>query len=190
MQRILAAGSRREYIQLLDDQENEEITSKKDTIKTQETEPDSPKVETSVALPRGKKGKLKKMKEKYKDQDDEDRELVMEFLGAAQGPQPKGKKAKAEAAALNTPQARFIANLESRIYSQLAKQLTDSMFGEGATCTTPGVVCGTIDNLGGNTISWMLGSGSDSGNIVITIQDLNNAGNTTTMKVPVGTFYF
>lgn len=99
-------------------------------------------------------------------------------------------KAKAEAAALNTPQARFIANLESRIYSQLAKQLTDSMFGEGATCTTPGVVCGTIENLGGNTISWMLGSGSNSGNIVITIQDINNAGNTTTMMVPVGTFYF
>jgi len=99
-------------------------------------------------------------------------------------------KAKAESAALNTPQARFIANLESRVYSQLAKQLTDSMFGEGATCTTPGVVCGTIENLGGNTISWMLGSGSNSGNIVITIQDLNNASNTTTMMVPVGTFYF
>ena len=99
-------------------------------------------------------------------------------------------KAKAEADAQNTPQARFLANLESRVYSQLAKQLTDTMFGEGATCTTPGVVCGTIDNLGGNTISWMLGSGSDSGNIVITIQDLNNASNTTVMKVPVGTFYF
>lgn len=99
-------------------------------------------------------------------------------------------RAKAEAAALNTPQARFIANLESRIYSQLAKQLTDSMFGEGATCVTPGVVCGTIENLGGNTISWMLGDGANAGNIVITIQDLNNAGNSTTMMVPVGTFYF
>jgi len=99
-------------------------------------------------------------------------------------------KAKAEAAALNTPQARFIANLESRIYSKLAKQLTDTMFGEGATCTTPGVVCGNIDNIGGNAISWMLGSGSDSGNIIITIQDLNNAANTTVMKVPAGTFYF
>lgn len=99
-------------------------------------------------------------------------------------------RAKAEAEAANTPQARFIANLESRIYSQLAKQLTDTMFGEGATCTTPGVICGTIDNLGGNTISWMLGSGSNAGNIVITIQDLNNASNTTTMTVPVGTFYF
>ena len=90
----------------------------------------------------------------------------------------------------HTPQARFIANLESRIYSQLAKQLTDSMFGEGATCTTPGVVCGVIDNLGGNNISWMLGDGSNAGNIVITIRDINNSNNVTTMAVPVGTFYF
>lgn len=99
-------------------------------------------------------------------------------------------RARAEAAARDTPQARFIANLESRIYSQLAKQLTDSMFGEGATCTVAGVVCGTIPNLGGNSISWMLGSGSDSGMIIITIQDLSNANNTTEMKVPAGTFYF
>lgn len=99
-------------------------------------------------------------------------------------------RARAEAAAKDTPQARFIANLESRIYSQLAKQLTDSMFGEGATCTVAGVVCGTIPNLGGNSISWMLGSGSDAGMIIITIQDLSNANNTTEMKVPAGTFYF
>lgn len=99
-------------------------------------------------------------------------------------------RARAEAAAKDTPQARFIANLESRIYSQLAKQLTDSMFGEGATCVTPGVICGTIDNLGGNNISWMLGEGSNSGNIVITIQDINNSSNRTVMAVPVGTFYF
>jgi hypothetical protein len=99
-------------------------------------------------------------------------------------------RARANSDALNTPQARFVANLESRIYSQLAKQLTDSMFGEGATCNTTGVVCGNIPNLGGNTIEWSLGAGSDSGLIVITIQDLANVGNTTTMKVPAGTFYF
>lgn len=99
-------------------------------------------------------------------------------------------KAKAEADAQNTPTARFIANLESRIYSQLAKQLTDSMFGEGATCTTRGVVCGTIPDIGGNTISWKLGDGNDNGMIVITIQSLTNASNITTMKVPAGTFYF
>ena len=99
-------------------------------------------------------------------------------------------EAKAKAEAQNTPTARFIANLESRIYSQLAKQLTDSMFGEGATCTTKGVVCGSIPDIGGNKIEWKLGDGSDSGMIVINIQNLSNPSQTTTMKVPAGTFYF
>lgn len=99
-------------------------------------------------------------------------------------------KAQAERAALDTPQAKFIANLESRIYSQLAKQLTDSMFGEGATCKTTGVVCGSIPDLAGNSISWQLGAGSDSGMIVISIQSLSNPSQTTVMKVPAGTFHF
>jgi hypothetical protein len=99
-------------------------------------------------------------------------------------------KAQAERDAANTPTARFIANLESRIYSQLAKQLTDSMFGEGATCTTAGVVCGSIPDIGGNKIEWSLGAGSDSGMIVLNIQSLSNPSQTTTMKVPAGTFYF
>lgn len=99
-------------------------------------------------------------------------------------------KAQAERDALNTPQARFVANLESRIYAQLAKQLTDSMFGEGATCTTSGVTCGTIPDLAGNSISWQLGAGSDSGMIVISIANIANPTQTTTMKVPSGTFAF
>lgn len=99
-------------------------------------------------------------------------------------------KAQAERDALNTPQARFVANLESRIYAQLAKQLTDSMFGEGATCTSTGVTCGTIPDLAGNSISWQLGAGSDSGMIVINIANLANPSQTTTMKVPSGTFAF
>jgi hypothetical protein len=99
-------------------------------------------------------------------------------------------KAKAESEALNTPSARFLANLESRVYAQLAKQLTDSMFGEGATCTTRGVICGTIPDLGGNTISWKLGDGADRGYIIITIVNIANPSQTTTMKVPSGTFAF
>jgi hypothetical protein len=99
-------------------------------------------------------------------------------------------KAQAERDALNTPQARFVANLESRIYAQLAKQLTDSMFGEGATCTTAGVTCGTIPDLAGNSISWQLGAGSDTGMIVINITNLANPAQNTTMKVPSGTFAF
>ena len=99
-------------------------------------------------------------------------------------------KARAESEALNTPQAKFLANLESRIYSQLAKQLTDSMFGEGSTCTTRGVICGTIPDLGGNNITWKLGDGADNGLIIITIVNNSNPLQTTTMKVPAGTFYF
>ena len=99
-------------------------------------------------------------------------------------------KAKAEADALNTPQARFISNLESRVYSQLAKQLTDSMFGEGATCKTAGVVCGAIPDLGGNKVEWSLGAGSDKGMIIITIVNNSNPSQVTTMKVPAGTFAF
>ena len=102
----------------------------------------------------------------------------------------EAEKAKAEAAAMNTPQAKFIANLESRIYSQLAKQLTDSMFGEGATCTTKGIICGSIPDLGGNKIEWKLGDGSDSGLIVISITNLGNPSQVTNMKVPAGTFAF
>lgn len=104
-------------------------------------------------------------------------------------------RAKAEAESLNTPQARFLANLESRIYSQLAKQLTDSLFSDGTTtpscsASTAGQVCGTIPDLGGNSVSWKLGTGSDAGMVIITIQSLSNAANLTTMKVPSGTFYF
>jgi hypothetical protein len=99
-------------------------------------------------------------------------------------------RAQAERAAQNSPEAKFVANLESRIYSQLAKQLTDSMFGEGASCTTPGVVCGVVPDLAGNSINWMLGTGSDTGMIVISIQSLSEPSNSTTMKVPAGAFYF
>ena len=101
-------------------------------------------------------------------------------------------QARAEAAAANTPQAQFVANLQSRIYSQLAKQVTDSLFGAtGApTCTTAGDWCGTIDNLAGNTVHWKLGSGSDAGLIVIQINSLSNASQNATIKVPAGTFAF
>lgn len=99
-------------------------------------------------------------------------------------------KSKAESAALNTPEARFAANLESRIYSQLAQQLTNSMFSEGKSCTVPGAVCGTIPDLGGNSVTWSLGEGTDRGMIIITIVNNSNPSQTSIMKVPSGTFYF
>ena len=94
--------------------------------------------------------------------------------------------------AANTPQAQFIANLQSRIYSQLAQQLTNSIFGGtgNPTCTTPGTVCGTIPDLGGNTVTWGLGSGSNNGMILINITNNSNPSQTTQISVPAGTFYF
>ncbi|KAL7747767.1 hypothetical protein RI367_006891 [Sorochytrium milnesiophthora] len=58
----------------------------------------APSAATPTAQVRGKKGKQKKLKSKYADQDDEDRELALAMLGSDKGPQPKGKKAKKEAA--------------------------------------------------------------------------------------------
>ncbi|KND01393.1 uncharacterized protein SPPG_03204, partial [Spizellomyces punctatus DAOM BR117] len=59
---------------------------------------EQPEQEKQQAI-RGKKGKLKKLKDKYADQDEEDRQLMLEILGSNKGPQPKGKKAKAQAEA-------------------------------------------------------------------------------------------
>ena len=103
-------------------------------------------------------------------------------------------KAQAERDAATDPQAQFVANLQARIYSQLAKQLTDSLFGTAGTpaCTsaTAGAVCGEIPDIAGNNITWKLGVGSDTGMIIITIQNLTDAAQITTMKVPSGTFAF
>ena len=103
-------------------------------------------------------------------------------------------KAQAEREAATNPQAQFVANLQARIYSQLAKQLTDSLFGSAGapTCTTAtaGAVCGEIPDIAGNNITWKLGVGADTGMIVITIRNLTDPAQVTTMKVPSGTFAF
>ncbi|RUS19637.1 hypothetical protein BC937DRAFT_87163 [Endogone sp. FLAS-F59071] len=73
------------------DQEERADSPKTGSAKDKDKKPASPQ------LTRGKKGKIKKMKDKYAEQDDEERELRMELLGSAKGPQPKGKKGKKEA---------------------------------------------------------------------------------------------
>ncbi|RHZ69460.1 hypothetical protein Glove_283g31 [Diversispora epigaea] len=54
------------------------------------------KSEKPTSLPRGKRGKIKKLKDKYADQDEEERLLRMELLGSSKTPQQKGKKNKKE----------------------------------------------------------------------------------------------
>lgn len=83
----------------------------------------------------------------------------------------------AERAKNNTNLAKFMNNLESRIYAQLSKQLADQMFSEG------GATQGTMDFQGTN-ISWV-NNGTD-----VTLNITQPDGTVTTMSVPIGTFGF
>jgi len=77
----------------------------------------------------------------------------------------------------NTTLARFIRNLESRIYAQLSRQLVENLFGE-----TPSAE-GTI-TLEGNTISYT----TDGDYITLTITD--ETGGVTVITIPIGSFTF
>jgi hypothetical protein len=77
----------------------------------------------------------------------------------------------------NTTLARFIRNLESRIYAQLSRQLVENLFGE--TPNDSGVL-----SLEGNTIEYNVVDG------IITLNITDSDGNTTTISLPIGSFTF
>ena len=81
------------------------------------------------------------------------------------------------AAANNTNIAKFLNNLESRIYAQISQNLATAMFANGGSST------GTM-NFEGNTILWS----KDSSNIYLTVTD--TVGNQTQITVPLGSFQF
>jgi curli production assembly/transport component CsgF len=89
----------------------------------------------------------------------------------------KSAQEKAERDAKNTNLAKFLVNVESRIYAQLSKQLADAMFAEGSADT------GTFD-FQGTTISYVK-SGTD---VTLTIVEAN--GNRTDITVPLSSFSF
>lgn len=90
------------------------------------------------------------------------------------------EKAAADAEArakANTNLAKFLVNVESRIYAQLSKQLADNMFAES------GATNGNFDFQGTN-ISWVK-TGTD---VTLTITETN--GNRTDITVPIASFSF
>ena len=89
----------------------------------------------------------------------------------------KAYQEELEREAENTTLARFIRNLESRIYAQLSRQLVDSLFGETAS------EFGTLE-LEGNTIEYKVED--DKVTLIITDEE----GNTTEITVPLGSFTF
>ncbi len=78
----------------------------------------------------------------------------------------------------NTTLARFIRNLESRIYAQISRQIVENMFGE--TQSTEGTF-----ELEGNIISYKI----EDGMIILTIFNTND-GTTTEISLPLGDFSF
>lgn len=77
----------------------------------------------------------------------------------------------------NTNLAKFLVNVESRIYAQLSKQLADAMFAESGSDN------GNMDFQGTN-ISWI----KSANDVTLTIIETN--GNRTEVTVPIATFAF
>jgi len=98
----------------------------------------------------------------------------------------KSAAAAAERREKNTTINKFIANVESRIYANLSKQLVDNMF--GTSCDSSTTTCPTsgTSEIEGATIYWVKDTTTDI--ITLTITDEN--GNVTSMSVPIGDFVF
>lgn len=84
---------------------------------------------------------------------------------------------RAAADAKNTNLAKFLNNLESRIYAQISQNLATAMFASGGSNS------GTL-NFEGNTIFWS----KDSSNVYMTVTD--TVGNQTQVTIPLGQFQF
>jgi hypothetical protein len=83
---------------------------------------------------------------------------------------------EAEREANNTTLAKFLRNLESRIYSQLSRDIAESLFNSEKGGTGGSIV------LDGSTITFV----NDGINIILTVIDTN--GSVTEIVIPVGIF--
>jgi hypothetical protein len=88
----------------------------------------------------------------------------------------KAAQDKADREAKNTNLAKFLVNVESRIYAQLSKQLADAMFSDGGNS-------GNMDFQGTN-INWV----KTATDVTLTITEAT--GSTTQITVPLASFAF
>jgi predicted component of viral defense system (DUF524 family) len=83
----------------------------------------------------------------------------------------------------NTTMAKFIRNLESRIYAQMSKQLVESMFSNDGS-----VRYGSF-TLEGNVVTYEVITNAD-GSEVIKMSIVDSNGSETIIEIPVGTGNF
>ena len=98
----------------------------------------------------------------------------------------KSAQAAAERDEKNKTVNKFIANVESRIYANLSKQLVDNMFGTSCDSTTTTCPTSGTSTIEGATIYWV----KDTTTEIITLTITADDGTTTTMAVPIGDFKF
>ena len=89
----------------------------------------------------------------------------------------------AEREADNTTLAKFIRNLESRIYAQMAKQLVESMFSNDNPVRFGSFV------LEGSTVTYEVLTNED-GTEFIRMTIVDQEGSITVIEIPIGTGYF
>ena len=92
-------------------------------------------------------------------------------------------KEGAEREADNTTLAKFIRNLESRIYAQMAKQLVESMFSNDNPVRFGSFV------LEGSTVTYEVITNED-GTEFIRMTIVDQEGSSTVIEIPIGTGYF
>ena len=83
---------------------------------------------------------------------------------------------KAEQDAKNTAIAKFKANLESRFYTALAKQITTNVFGADGLQQDSGTFTSPV---GGEVVTWTT---PNTGNVVVTVTETD--GTVTTFTMP------
>ena len=105
----------------------------------------------------------------------------------------------AQREAENTTMAKFMRNLESRIYSQLSKQLVESLFKQCDLTVDPSCVAATFGSfaLEGNVISYTKTAcdtatmtGCIVGEEVIVLTIVAEDGTETIITIPIGNGYF
>ena len=92
---------------------------------------------------------------------------------------------EAEREADNTVLSKFIRNLESRIYSTIAKDLSEALFNYDGIPTSENPITGEI-NLEGNILRWV----NDGTTITLTVEEWFDGVliSTTEIVIPVGDF--
>lgn len=104
--------------------------------------------------------------------------------------QKKADIAAAEAAANNTPLARFMNLFSSQVYAQLATQLSNNLFQNRCAAADGSAIPGCVNpstgmfTLDGNTITWV----KNTNNVTLTVVDAK--GTTTVVTVPLASFGF